>query len=362
MRESERSSQRRSTAAVPTGRRRRRVRYGTALLALLTVVGYVTFRTLTGAPTECTAQANGERVALQPQQAANAATIGAVASSRRLPERALAIALTTALQESELRNLREGDRDSLGLFQQRPSQGWGTAQHIMDPVYSANEFFDELVKIPGYADLPPAVAAQQVQHSGYPQAYAKRVGAASVLASALSGRVPSLSCRVAPESGAGSVAAVQAQLTREFGPQVDPQQDMSDVSDAPGGSEGSVVLAAVTLPESAPRHKSKRKSRGKAGDKAGDEAKTAQGPDAQEMRERGWVLAQWAVAHAQDLRITEVSYAGRMWQASHSGEGWVEAPAANAHANAPTNAHANAAGHSGAPGQSYEDVRITVAR
>jgi hypothetical protein len=342
-----------------SSRRRRRVRYGAALLALLTVIGYATFRTLTGAPTECTAQVNGERVALQPQQAANAATIGAVASSRRLPERALAIALTTALQESELRNLREGDRDSLGLFQQRPSQGWGTAQHIMDPVYSANEFFDELIKIPGYTDLPLAVAAQQVQHSGYPQAYAKRVGAASVLASALSGRVPNFSCRVAPESGAGSAAAVRAQLVREFGPQVDPQQgtsntsDISDASDGPDGPEGSVVLAAVTLPEPAPRHKPKHKSR--------DKTKTAQRPDAQEARERGWVLAQWAVAHAQDLRITEVSYAGRMWQASHSGAGWVKASAAD------TNADTNPAGHSGAPGQSHEDrsyevVRITVAR
>jgi len=296
-------------------------------------------------------QANGERVALQPQQAANATTISAVASSRRLPEHALAIALTTAMQESELRNLRKGDRDSLGLFQQRPSQGWGTAQQIMDPVYSANEFFDELVKIPGYANLPLAVAAQQVQHSGYPQAYVKRVGAASVLASALSGRVPSLSCRVAPDGGTGSAAAVRVQLTREFGLQVDPQQGTLNMSDASDGSEDSIVLAAVTPPKPAPRHKSRRKEKAAQGANAA-ERNAQEEREEQEERERGWVLAQWAVAHAQDLRIAEVSYAGRAWHASHSGEGWVKAPATNA----------NAAGHSAAPGQSHEAVQITVTR
>lgn len=290
------------------------MRYGAALLTLLAVVGYVTFRTLTGAATECTVEANGERVALQPEQAANATTIGAVASSRDLPERALAIALATAMQESGLRNLRDGDRDSLGLFQQRPSQGWGTAQQIVDPVYSANEFFDQLVKIPGYADLPLTVAAQRVQHSGYPQAYAKREGDASVLASALSGRVPSLTCRVVPDEGAGNAAAVRAQLAREFGQQALPQQDASQ--------------ASVDVPVVAP----------------------GAGASAGQASQHGWVLAQWAVAHAQALRIAEVSYAGRVWRASHSGKGWVEDPAADA------------PGRPGASGQPYEDVRIAVAR
>lgn len=337
------------------------MRYGAALLALLAVVGYVTFRTVTGAATECTVQADGVSVALQPQQAANAATIGAVASARDLPERALAIALATAMQESELRNLRDGDRDSLGLFQQRPSQGWGTAQQIMDPVYSANEFFDELVKIPGYADLPLTVAAQKVQHSGYPQAYAKREGDALVLASALSGRVPSLNCRVAPDGGAGDAPAVQAQLAREFGQQVAPRlgaRGVSDAADGPSSSHSSVVVPVAgpvagppaTAAQNTARRSAGTKGTGSAQDGAQDTQDTQ---DTQEAMRHGWVLAQWAVAHAQDLRIAEVAYAGRVWRASHSGKGWVEAPGTSA---------AGRPGIPGAPGQPYEDVRITVAR
>ena len=108
--------------------------------------------------------------------------------SRGLPERALTIALATSLQESRLRNIDHGDRDSLGLFQQRPSQGWGTSQQILDPVYASNEFFDSLVKIQGYSRLPLTVAAQRVQKSGYPQAYAKHEADATMLSAALTGR------------------------------------------------------------------------------------------------------------------------------------------------------------------------------
>ena len=92
---------------------------------------------------------------------------------RGLPARAASIALATAYQESKLRNLDHGDRDSLGLFQQRPSQGWGTAKQIQDPYYATNAFYDALVKIDGYQTMRITEAAQEVQRSGFPEAYAR---------------------------------------------------------------------------------------------------------------------------------------------------------------------------------------------
>ena len=116
----------------------------------------------------------------------------------------MTIALATAMQESGLRNIDHGDRDSLGLFQQRPSQGWGTEQQILDPVYSAGKFYEHLVKVPGYSRLPLTVAAQRVQRSGYPQAYAKHEPDATLLAAALTGRAPAaLNCEGRPSGDAG---------------------------------------------------------------------------------------------------------------------------------------------------------------
>ncbi|MBN1174954.1 MAG: C40 family peptidase [Micromonosporaceae bacterium] len=96
-----------------------------------------------------------------------------VAAQRGLPVRAAVIAIATALQESTLRNLTYGDRDSLGLFQQRPSQGWGTPEQILDPVHASNSFYDHLVKVPHWDTIPLAQAAQAVQRSAFPSAYAR---------------------------------------------------------------------------------------------------------------------------------------------------------------------------------------------
>ena len=106
----------------------------------------------------------GVVVDLSTEQAENATTIVAVAVRRGLPARAASIALATAYQESKLRNLDHGDRDSLGLFQQRPSQGWGTA--AADPAtryYAVNAFYDALQKIDGYQTMRITEAAQEVQ-------------------------------------------------------------------------------------------------------------------------------------------------------------------------------------------------------
>ena len=132
-----------------------------------------------------------------PEQAGNAALIAALSLKRDMPPRAATIALTTAIQESKIRNLRYGDRDSLGLFQQRPSQGWGTEEEILDPVYSTNAFFDALVKYKGYESADITKIAQRVQKSGFPEAYRDHEGEGRVLASTLTGHSPAgLTCRL----------------------------------------------------------------------------------------------------------------------------------------------------------------------
>jgi hypothetical protein len=132
---------------------------------------------------ECRLPATG--LTLTGEQVANARTIAQVGYDRGLPQRAVVIALATAMQESALRNLDYGDRDSLGLFQQRPSQGWGTPAQVQDPVYSAGKFYDGLVRVPGWETRRLTDAAQLVQRSGFPEAYQKHEGMAVELAAAL---------------------------------------------------------------------------------------------------------------------------------------------------------------------------------
>ncbi len=134
-------------------------------------------------------------------QLQHASTINAVGMSRGLPQRARIIALATALQESSLRNLPSGDRDSVGLFQQRPSQGWGKKAQLLDPVYASGKFYDALVAVTGWQKLPVSKAAQSVQYSAFPDAYAKWEDEATTLAIALGGASP---------LGLGCVAGAQA--------------------------------------------------------------------------------------------------------------------------------------------------------
>ncbi|MGH3586588.1 MAG: hypothetical protein ACRDQ0_09720, partial [Pseudonocardia sp.] len=114
-------------------------------------------------------------------QAANAEKIVNVGRKMGIPKRGLQVALATALQESRLHNLPGGDRDSRGLFQQRPSQGWGTKAQVRDPTHAATEFFSHLKKVRGWQHKSINQAAQAVQHSGRPHAYAKWAHKASDL-------------------------------------------------------------------------------------------------------------------------------------------------------------------------------------
>jgi cell wall-associated NlpC family hydrolase len=119
------------------------------------------------------------------EQIPNAETIQATGIAVKVPARGQIVALATALQESGLRNLDYGDRDSLGLFQQRPSQGWGTATEIRDPVHASTKFYEALLKVSGWQSMTVTQAAQAVQKSGYPEAYAKWEPLATALQKAI---------------------------------------------------------------------------------------------------------------------------------------------------------------------------------
>ncbi|MFF4006356.1 hypothetical protein [Streptomyces sp. NPDC001717] len=289
-------------------RRRRLLRAAAGLLVLLAVIGYFAVQQDStggmGAP-HCVVRAadggegggDGASYSMTPEQAGNAATIAVVGTGKPMPERAVTIAMATAMQESALRNLDHGDRDSLGLFQQRPSQGWGTPAQIQDPVYSAGIFYDRLKEVRGWARLPLTEAAQQVQLSGFPQAYAKHEPDATLLAAAFTGSAPgTLTCTgPAPQPGSGDPEKVKAELTRVFGPKAAPQLGPPAAS---LGRSGPADGAEVAVPVK---------------DKKGTVD-----------RQRGWEVAHWAVANAAKLNITRVGYDGKAWVAGENKGRWIE--------------------------------------
>ncbi|MEU4422835.1 hypothetical protein AB0F81_19580 [Actinoplanes sp. NPDC024001] len=169
---------------------------------------------------ECTVSADGE-VTLDTVQMANAATIAAVGVRRGMPEQAVVVALATAFQESKLENLDNGDRDSVGLFQQRPSQGWGTVEQIKDPRYAAGKFYSALKKVKGWQEMRVTDAAQTVQRSAYPEAYEKWADESRVLAAALTGRATgAVECTVSGTPavrGAEAATALLASLKLDWG-------------------------------------------------------------------------------------------------------------------------------------------------
>ncbi|WP_436525699.1 M23 family metallopeptidase [Actinoplanes sp. HUAS TT8] len=147
------------------------------------------------------------------QQVRNAAVIINVGAKLKMPPRAWVIAVATAMQESRLSNLgnlgSRNDHDSLGLFQQRPSSGWGTPKEIQNPEYAATKFYEKLKTISGWEDMSLTRAAQAVQISAYPDAYAKHEPAATQIVNMLAhgaanavGNSLSMSC-----AGAGQIAA-----------------------------------------------------------------------------------------------------------------------------------------------------------
>lgn len=160
---------------------------------------------VTAACSPCpTATPNGQpltvahRPDLTPEQRGNAATIAATGAARGMPTQGQVIALAAALQESGLRNLTYGDRDSVGVFQQRA--GWGPVSERMNPAVAARKFYDALERVPDWQSMTVAQAAQAVQRSAYPGAYARWEGQARQLAGGVQ-PVDSYTCAAAPTAG-----------------------------------------------------------------------------------------------------------------------------------------------------------------
>jgi murein DD-endopeptidase MepM/ murein hydrolase activator NlpD len=180
---------------------------------------------------------------LSAEQARHAAVIVTVGERMRVPVRGWVIAIATALQESSLINHshlgRHNDHDSLGLFQQRPSQGWGTPEQITDPEYAAAAFYEALLRVPGWERLPLTQAAQQVQRSAYPDAYARHeTRATGIVAAYTGGTLPA--CDGAPVSASGWTRPVAGTAGSGFRTADRPDHDGVDIA----VPKGTVVRAA----------------------------------------------------------------------------------------------------------------------
>ena len=258
----------------------------------------------------CTAEVDGHSVDIDLEQAENAALITAISIERGMPARAASIALATAFQESKLYNLDYGDRDSVGLFQQRPSQGWGTAKQLQDPVYATHAFYDALTRIDGYREMEITEAAQAVQRSAYPDAYADHEDDARALASALSGNSPeTMWCDVPGDADAASddldeqglvarAAVVRRDLEARFGALslggFDPQGVSSGHMEGSAHYEGRAIDVFFR-------------------------------PVDAENTRRGWALATYLVANAHRLDIDTLIFDDRIWEAgSRSDDGWTD--------------------------------------
>ena len=126
-------------------------------------------------PFQLTDVTDGQSLAkgLTTDQQTTVTEIIAIGKQRNLPALAWQVAIQAGMQESALRNISYGDRDSVGIFQMRPSQGWGTTAQLTDPNYEINKFYDVLTAIPGWQTQPAGTTAQTVERSAFPLAYNK---------------------------------------------------------------------------------------------------------------------------------------------------------------------------------------------
>ncbi|MEV0737375.1 heavy metal transporter [Streptomyces sp. NPDC050549] len=303
----------------PTPKKRRRgrlFRFSAAFVVLLAVAGYLVVQYVTGGRggpgcKVVSGKGDGQEFEFTQEQTMNAATIAAVGTGRGMPERAVTIALATAIQESQLVNITHGDRDSLGLFQQRPSQGWGTEKQIMDPTYAAGVFYEHLAKVDDYQKLPLTVAAQRVQRSGYPEAYAKHEPDAAMLSAALTGQsAATLTCQGLPDTTVTATGpdAVRAALLRDFGRKV-----LKETGAEVTGDSASKGTSAS---------KSRGRSKSTPSPSATGGSSTVTLPVRAGSTKTGWQLAHWAVANSSALHIDRVSYAGREWAAGSADDPW----------------------------------------
>lgn len=252
------------------------------MIAVLAVCAVAAYAALVYVPpllrgTGCEARSAQGSIELTLDQAENAATIAAVGTREGMPQRAVTIALAAAFQESKLRNVSYGDRDSVGLFQQRPSQGWGRQAQLLDPVYATTQFYDSLADVEAYRAMPVHEAAQAVQRSADGTAYAQHEAKARILAAALTGQeAAGLRCWFDDPAGL-DFRGLRTQLAREFGARADTR--------AAGG---------------------------------GLDVRTS-------GKRRGWAVALWAVSNARELGIGSVAYRDMRWSAENGYDGWQSA-------------------------------------
>jgi murein DD-endopeptidase MepM/ murein hydrolase activator NlpD len=165
---------------------------------------------------------------LSAEQARNALIIVIVGERMRVPVRGWIIAVATARQESDLINRTTAtDHDSLGLFQQRPSMGWGTPEQVTNPEYAAGKFYEALLRVPGWQTMPLTQAAQAVQRSAYPDAYAQHEDQATMIVKAfVGGTLPA--CDPVAVSAAGWTRPVVGNIVSRFRTADRPDHDGTD--------------------------------------------------------------------------------------------------------------------------------------
>ncbi|WP_328463588.1 hypothetical protein OHA21_38335 [Actinoplanes sp. NBC_00393] len=248
------------------------------------------------------------------EQVGNATVIVAVGQRLQVPARGQVIAVATAMQESSLINLPGGDRDSVGLFQQRPSQGWGTPAQLQDPQHAATKFYTKLLAVPGWQTMTVTAAAQAVQISAYPDAYAKWEPDAVQLVGAVTGTtiacpaagmavpvprnpdgsLPDEQCSIRPDptTGVGCLTPRTLHLVRQASAAGFPDPSCWRVDDHGEHPQGRACDWMMT---------------------AGGEATGSQ-------KAMGDAMAAWAVANAQALGIRYVIWFRLIW--TDDGRGW----------------------------------------
>ena len=267
-------------------KRKRRAVIAASLLLAAAVGTYLAVRSLAPvivpvlAGSGCSAAATHQSVLLDTQQASIAATIAGVAHQESMPREAVTIAYATAMQESKLHNLDYGTSDSVGVFQQRPSQGWGPARKLENPVYAATKFFRALKSVRGYQKMPVYQAAQAVQRSADGSAYMQYQRMATEMAGAFTGqRDHAVYCwSTAASPRHPNVAAITAGLASTFG---------QATAELGRPAQRHTMLVPIGHPK------------------------------------LGWTVASWLVTHASTYGIHQVRFGGYQWRASAGTKGWV---------------------------------------
>ena len=249
----------------------------------------------------CQAGTGVNAIPLDFGQAADAAIIAGVAIREHLPRKALTIAYATAFQESKLENLTYGDLDSVGVFQQRPSEGWGTTIQLEDPAYASAAFFSALVKVPGYASMPVYQAAQNVQRSADGSAYQQYAQSGAMLAADFTAAPHAVTCWYDPATQAAN---------QGVGTQLNLKGALSGLRDTFGPPGAGKPVRAVTISNS------------------GQSGQSGQSGSFEVTAGAGWAVANWLVTNASNYGITQVRYGGWQWTAGLTETSWQTDPGA----------------------------------